>query len=440
MTSEKAKVPESLLAHIWKGQWIQRGPLPASDGRMIQVRHQGIENKDSGPDFLGATILFDDEIVTGDIELHVKSSDWRSHGHQRDPHFNSTILQVVLWDDSRSPAQLQNGNCIPTLSLHDYLNGSMDEMSIRAEAQQAPSLPCRGIGDRMNEASLKEILDKHGAERFYVKAAYFEVELILEEPAQVLYRGIMGALGYTRNKKAFQELASRLPLRVVESIAGEQKSGDRILTLQTLFLGAAGLLPSQCGGKVKSGNFSENEQFENIWRNLQVGNTMVYDDWHFFRIHPKNFPTSRLIAAAHLFDRYIDIGLMEGITELVSKVNPGKSSRAIERGFIVSDLLGESRAREIVINVVLPFFFAWAEKNSHKELKQHVFQLYRNYPKSEENQITRYLKGLFWDKGKSATIDSAQCQQGMIHLYKTFCQDQRCKDCPVNSFDQGFPN
>ncbi len=432
MTSEKPKVPESLLAHIWKGQWIQRGPLPASDGRMIQVRHQGIENKDSGPDFLGATILLDDEIVTGDIELHVKSSDWRSHGHQHDPHFNSTILQVVLWDDARSPTQLQNGNFIPTLSLHDYLNGSMDEMSIRAEEQQVPSFPCRGIGDRMNDARLKEILDKYGAERFYIKSAYFEVELILEEPAQVLYKGIMGALGYTKNKKAFQELASHLPLRVVESIASEQKPGDRIFTLQALFTGAAGLLPSQCGDKVKSGNFSENSQFENIWKSLRVGNTMSYDDWHFFRIHPKNFPTSRLIAAAHLFDRYLDTGLMEGVTKLVREANPGKSSQTIEKGFIVPDLLGESRAREIVINIVLPFAFAWAETSLQKELKQHVFQLYQNYPKSEENQITRYLKRLLWDSGKSRTINSAQCQQGMIHLYKTFGQGQRCRDCPVN--------
>ncbi len=201
------KVPESLLAQIWKGQWIQKGPLPASDGRMVQVRSQGIENKDSGPDFLSATILLDDEIIIGDIELHVKSSDWRSHGHQHDPHFNSTVLQVVLWDDSKSPAQLHNGQVIPTLSLHPFLNGSMDEMSVRAEEQQAPSLPCRGIGDKLGTAELGDILNQYGMERFYVKSAYFEVELILEEPAQVLYRGIMGSLGYTKNKASFQELA-----------------------------------------------------------------------------------------------------------------------------------------------------------------------------------------------------------------------------------------
>jgi hypothetical protein len=425
------KIPESLLAQIWKGQWIQKGPLPASDGRMVQVRSQGIENKDSGPDFIGATILLDDEIVTGDVELHVKSSDWRSHGHQHDPHFNSAILQVVLWDDSKSPAQLQNGNSIPTLSLHSYLNGSMDELAVRAEEQQVPSLPCRGIGNTLGDGKIGGILDQYGKERFYVKSAYFEVELILEEPAQVLYRGIMGSLGYTKNKAAFQELARRLPLRVIESIIGERQSEDRILILQALFLGAAGLLPSQYEWKCKSVNSSEISQLENVWQSLKVKTAMSYADWHFFRMHPKNFPTSRLLAAASLFDQYLDNGLLEEVMDLVRKASPGKGSTSIEKGIIIPELLGQGRAREIAVNVILPFSLAWAQTNTQQRLKQHVLELYQKYPKSGENQITRYLGKLLWDDNKAKSINSAQRQQGMIHLYKTFCQEQRCRVCPV---------
>ena len=427
------KVPESLLAQIWKGQWIQKGPLPASDERMVQIRSCGIENKDSGPDFLGATILLDDEIITGDIELHVKSSDWRSHGHQHDPHFNSTILQVVLWDDSKSPAQLQNGNSIPTLSLHAFLNGSMDEMSVRAEEQRAPSLPCRDIGNNLSRSILGDLLEQYGLERFYVKSAYFEVELILEEPDQVLYQGIMGALGYTKNKNTFKELARLLPLRVIESSIEERQSEDRLLTLQALFLGAAGLLPSQCEGKINSGNSSEIPQFENIWQSLQVETSMSYADWHFFRMHPKNFPNSRLMAAAHLLDQYLNNGLLEEAMNLVRKATPSKRSTAIEKGFVIPDLIGQGRAREIAINVILPFSLALAQTNSETRFKQHVLELYKIYPKSGETQIIRYLSKLFWGDGKPKIINSAQRQQGMIHLYKTFCQEQRCRDCPIVS-------
>ncbi|MCL0082635.1 DUF2851 family protein, partial [Dehalococcoidia bacterium] len=110
------------------------------------------------------------------------------------------ILHVVLWDDAKRPAQLENGESAPTLPLHDFLNGSMDELSLRAMILISP---CRGVGSQHGEARIGEILDWCGEERFYLKSAFFEVGLILDEPAEVLYQGVMGALGYTKNKKPF---------------------------------------------------------------------------------------------------------------------------------------------------------------------------------------------------------------------------------------------
>ncbi|MDY6911413.1 MAG: DUF2851 family protein [Chloroflexota bacterium] len=429
----KPRIPESLLSQIWKGQWIQKGPLPASDGRMVQVRSAGMENKDSGPDFLGSTILLDDEIITGDIELHVKSSDWRAHGHHRDPHFNSVILQVVLWNDARNPALLHNGATIPTLPLHNYLNGSLDELSVRAEARSASSLPCHGARDRLNEGEFGRILDTLGKERFYVKSAFFEMAQILEEPEQILYQGIMGALGYTKNKRAFQELARHLPLRVLESIARESEPQNRILTLQSLLLGAAGLLPSQSEGKSRLANLETLPRLEKIWSSLNIENHMNYADWHFFRMHPNNSPTKRLLAAGCLVDRYMDEGLLNGVFIHVKSARPSRSVTTIESGFMISDLLGQGRAREIVVNVVFPFCLAQAETNSDYKFREHILQLYSAYPRLSENQITRYLNDLFEGKRKSKIAGSAQRQQGLVHLYKTFCQEHRCEVCPIST-------
>ncbi|MFP3976095.1 MAG: DUF2851 family protein, partial [Dehalococcoidia bacterium] len=285
------RVPESLLSEIWKGQWVQRGPLPSSEGRIVRVRSPGTENRDSGPDFLSAVITLDDEILEGDVELHVRSSDWHSHGHHRDPHFNGVILQVVLWDDAKRPACLESGGTVPTVSLYNYLNGSLDELSVRARAHPAPPLPCKGAGTQLSKNTLLGILDEHGKDRFYVKSASFEVSMVLEEPEQVLYQGIMGALGYTKNKKPFQELAQHLPLRILESFAGESRNPQA--TLQAVLLGAAGLLPSQCGHKSGLGNHAEIAGLETIWQSLNIKNPMNYSDWYFFRMHPKNFPSQR---------------------------------------------------------------------------------------------------------------------------------------------------
>lgn len=396
------------------------------------MRSIGIENKDSGPDFLGAMIVLDDEIVTGDVELHVKSSDWRSHGHHLDPHFNSVVLQVVLWDDAKSPAQLQNSNTIPTLPLYGYLNGSMDDLTVRAEEDQLPALPCRDAGELLGNEMLGEIFDQYGAERFYVKSAFFEVELILEEPEEVLYQGIMGALGYTKNKKAFQKLARLLPFGVLKSISQDQVPENRILTLQALLLGGAGLLPSQCGSKTKMGKPMNVFELERVWKFLEINTAMEYFDWHFFRMHPKNFPTSRLLAAGCLFDRFLNRGLLNGFLDLVGSDNPKNRVTAIENSLTVPDLMGQARAREITVNVVLPFFYSRAQMNLQDELKTHVYQLYNTYPKSGENQITRYLNELLWGNRTPRKAKSAKRQQGMIHLYKTFCQENRCQVCPIN--------
>ncbi len=425
----KSVVPESLLARIWKGQWVQKGALPTSDGRMVRVHSPGIENRDSGPDFLGAIIILDDEILQGDVELHVKSGDWRAHGHHLDPHFNGVILQVVLWDDTRKPAQLENGELAPTLPLHNYLNGPMDELSVRAMDLLSP---CRSVGSQYGEGRIGEILDRCGEERFYLKSAFFEVGLILDEPAEVLYQGVMGALGYTKNKKSFQELARRLPLRVLASIAAEQELGNRSLALQALLLGGAGLLPSQCGEKSRFGGLKPPSELGAIWCSLNAENAMSYADWHFFRIHPRNFPSRRLLAAGHLFDRYLDQGLLKGVFDLVRRANPGKGATVIESGFLIPDLIGRGRAREITVNVVLPFSLAWAETDSQPKLSEHVVELYRAYPRLGENRITRYLSELFWGAGKPKGLYSARRQQGLIHLYQTFCQEQRCGVCPVN--------
>ncbi len=432
MTAEKIRVRESLLAQIWKGQWVQKGPFPTSDKRMITIRSTGRENSDSGPDFLGAVVLLDDEIVTGDVELHVKSSDWRSHKHHCDPHFNSVILQVVLWDDSKTAAILENGRSIPTLSLHDYLNGSMDELSIRAEEQQLPSFPCKDAIIKLGSETLSNILDQYGMERLYIKSAYYEVALILEEPDQVLYEGIMGALGYTKNKLAFQKLAKSLQLHVLESIVNENHFTNRKHLLQSLFLGSAGLLPSQCKSKANITSVTNVDKIEATWQSLKIETNMNRSDWHFFRMHPRNFPDSRLLAAGHIFENYPATNLINGISDIMQKALQTGNTTAIEKSFQIPALLGQSRAREIVINVVLPFFMAMSETNNNHNLNRQVTELYRSYPKGGGNQITRYLEGLFWNNPKNKVINSAQKQQGLIHLYKAFCQEQRCRTCPVN--------
>jgi hypothetical protein len=420
------KVDERLLVRIWARQLISEESLVTGSGEKVQVIYPGKENRDSGPDFLGAAIATEgDGLLVGDIELHLKASDWRGHGHGRDPGYNRVILQVV-WD-GEAPVVLQNGRTVPTLSLRRCLSGSMGAVRYWASLNIMPTEPCHDALCRLGADGMGRLLDKVGDERFGLKASRFAVGMAEEPPSQVLYQGIMESLGYTRNKEPFRELARRLPLAFLESVCRDRNYQERVALLRALLLGMAGLLPRG------------DAEWEWAWRCLGDREPLSLSRWHLFRVRPENHPARRLTGAAHLLARFGDEGLVEGVLRLVgeSRSDIGR----LEAGFMVGSegygspgrraLIGQGRAREIVVNIALPFAFAWAEANSEASLAEAAPWLYRIYPKSGENEITRGLTRLLGSKA-SAVVDSARRQQGLLHLDKTFCCQRRCDICPVN--------
>lgn len=236
----------------------------------------------------------------------------------------------------------------------------------------------------------------------------------------------MGALGYTKNKEPFEELACRLPLAVLEGIGRGKPTQERALIFKALLLGKAGLW------------FGENDGgLERIWNRLGDGETIGVSCWRVFRVRPENHPRRRLIGAAYLLARFGEIGIFEGVLQSVAEAHPGVGG--LERHFIVRDpetwatgehnLIGQGRAREIVINVVLPFALAWAEASLEIKLAQQVWALYRSYPKVGEYGITRDLGKLLMGCGASEVVNTAQRQQGLIHVDKTFCRPRECANC-----------
>jgi hypothetical protein len=424
----KVEVSERLLVQLWKRGLVEVGKLVTGSGERVRVIYPGRENKDRGPDFVCASIATaSGGVLRGDIELHLRASDWKSHGHHRDPNYNEVILHVV-WEGDGA-AVLQNGRRVPTLSLCHYLKGSVDDVRYWSDLPIVPSEPCCNARQWLGDSEIGRVLDEAGEERFRLKADYFGFRMGKEPPSQVLYRGIMGALGYTKNKDSFEELACRLPLAVLEELCQGKPLQEQVLLLEALLLGKAGLLPRDGSGELGR-----------IWDCLGDGEAMSPSCWHVFRVRPKNHPARRLVGAAHLLARFMEIGLFEGVLQLVNETSLSMMGR-LESGFMVSipdpcfnsehNLIGQGRAREIVINIILPFAFAWAEANLQENLAERVSALYGSYPKAGENGITRELAELLLGTGASELADSARRQQGLIHLGKTFCRQRECFSCPI---------
>ena len=71
-----------------------------ADGRRVRIIDQGRLNTDAGPDFFNASVQIGDETWAGNVEIHVRASDWYRHHHDTDPAYDSVILHVVQHDDA----------------------------------------------------------------------------------------------------------------------------------------------------------------------------------------------------------------------------------------------------------------------------------------------------------------------------------------------------
>ncbi len=485
ITRNRIKLPERQVVLMW--QRLVGKELATEEGERVRIIYPGRLNGDSGPDFRDAVIGIGPNLMRGDVEIHVKSSDWYSHEHHTNAEYNNVILHVVMWHDYNSAILLQNGKLVPLLCLSKTLRHQAYLMpyrqlpcsqilkhnviavsrssepfaschsegakrpknllfsSFRASAHQGKPCSERSESIREGEAqqlqALRNLLNIAGEERFKQKAAIFQTELQREEAKQVLWRSWLRALGYSKNMKPFEELACRVPLNFIESI----EPRESLVLKQAWLLGTAGLLPSQ---RLK-GEFCQAEEtrkLEQVWQSVdKEAKTMRGNDWNFSHIYPNNSPVRRIVALSHLLQRYYQGGLLMGILQLVKETPLITRHRVLESALIVagdgywqdhfdfdgrartknSALLGHSKAGEIIVNVVLPFTFSWGMP----ELKEKALHLYRNYPRLAENEITRHMARQLCLEDMA---DFTAChQQGLIHIFRNYCREGRCNICPL---------
>ena len=252
----------------------------------------------------------------------------------------------------------------------------------------------------------------------------------------------MTALGYARNQAPFQELAAIIPLPVLES-SGNQESGKALL------LGTAGLLPSQRPECEYSPfeDYAYVNELERVWETMHRIDVMDYRAWQFFRVRPANSPLRRIVGMSRLLQRYQAKGLLAGLVALVRAVPAEKCSYFLEEGLMAGEdgywrsrfdfgkgfpglskwLIGPARATGIVINILLPFVYAWSQQNNRVELAEKAFTLFCSCPPVETNTVERHMRAQFGLK--RAQVNSAQRQQGLLHLYKKWCTQGKCREC-----------
>ena len=272
---------------------------------------------------------------------------------------------------------------------------------------------------------------------------------------QLLYEGIMEALGYTKNREPFRELARRVPFSALRGKHDEE--------IQAILFGMAGLLPLQ---SQRSINLDESDKIfikrlESIWNaseQVKIPTRMVAEQWRFAKTRPPNFPTRRIAAISHLIRNCQESLMMVFLPiiqqsaesdqkdlrkirrQLVEKLTPIPTGYWIDRcnfGKRLSQtsatLVGKDRALEIIVNILLPISLVWAEESQSTVLQDAVRRLYGSCPKTQDNHITKKIQSQIFTEAQppKTILSSAKNQQGAIYLHKNFCISQLCDLCPI---------
>ena len=282
------------------------------------------------------------------------------------------------------------------------------------------------------DVELERALDEAGERRFLGMACEFASRLRQGDAQEELYAGVMEALGYSQNIAPMGMLARGLPLRRLQEMAGPDGESAAV---EAVLLGAAGLLDRQLcldPGPDCQGHSQTSEMAE-AWRAAGAPAVVSAGAWSRAGLRPQNRPGRRLAGAAALVVRYRHTGLLEGLGDTLDVGNA-----ELQRGLVVEDsgqrrhnaegegtratqpaLIGVSRAREIIVNVVLPLFYARGRMLGDSALASRCRELYGTMPPGQENEVTREMKSLLGvSPERRISVNSARRQQGLIHLYR----------------------
>ena len=151
---------------------------------------------------------------------------------------------------------------------------------------------------------------------------------------------------------------------------------------------------------------------------------MIYDncdfprlDWN-FNTRSSNSPYIRIIAAAFTLERIYNKNFIKNIFEnLIKSKNVNSLLTDIQIELFGFTFIGSSRAKDIVINTILPTGLASGIFLNNKSLIESSCIAYRNSFSLESNSIIRKIENKFLN---GSQLKGAFYQQGAIEYYQRY--------------------
>ena len=413
---------EDFLHYLWKFKKFDTSNLTTSNGEKLTIENSGSYLQLAGPDFFNSQITIENQKWAGNVEIHLKSSDWYVHHHERDSNYDSVILHVVWEHDVE--IYRKNNTEIPVLILKNLVS---KETLNNYQSLVSPKswIFCEKQIESVNSFIMLNWQERLFFERLERKSKpIFDLaESSLHDWDAILFCQLAKNFGLNTNGESFYNMANSIPFSII------RKEANDLFNLESLLFGIAGLLEINKEDhyyKKLKGNFDYLVQKYQLQSNS-------FTSLQFFKHRPDNFPTIRVSQLANvyycqqqLFSKIIKADNVVTIYEIFDKsvseywethyqfdkISP-KKKKALSKSFI--DLL--------IINTIIPLQFAYA-KSKGKEISEKLISLL-NQVKPEANAII--------DKFSSFGLKAQNAfeTQALLQLKNEYCNKNRCLECSI---------
>lgn len=413
---------EEFLHYVWQYKKFDFSNLTTVAGESLAVINYGSYLQQEGPDFFNAQIVIGKQKWVGNIEIHVKSSDWYLHNHETDANYDTVILHVVWEFDA--PIFRKDNSEIPALELKKHISKEV------LENYKTLTSPKSWIYCEKQIATIESFVCEHWLERLFLERLerkFVSIDQLLQVANKdweaVLFFALAKNFGLNTNGETFIKIAQSIPFSVI------RKESFEVENLECLFFGTADLFPIDCQDSYTK---ELKKRYDYSTQKYQLQKVII-EPVQFFKHRPDNFPTIRLAQLAmllhkeqNLFSKVITAKTLKELYQLFSnatsdywqthyqfdKESP-KKKKQFSKAFI--DLL--------VINTIIPIQFAYA-KSQGKEVSESLLNLLKEVA-AEKNVIIDKFAG-FGIKAKNAFET-----QSLLQLKNEYCNHGKCLQCAV---------
>ena len=418
---------EDLLHFIWKYKKLQLKEMVTTNNATIDIIDVGLHNQQAGPDFFNAKINIDGQLWAGNVEVHINSSDWYAHHHEKDINYDFVILHVVWKDDMT--IYRKNNTEIPTLELRQYIPKEVLKSYQSLFDQSGTTfINCENEISEIDEFTVSNWLERLYIERLEQKSIL--VNALLESSKNnwesVLYILLLKNFGLKINGESFLSLAQAFDFLIVRKL---QKNP---LQIESILFGLTGLLNDD--SIIDPYHVVLKNEYHYLKHKFNLDETAVIVP-EFFKLRPSNFPTIRLSQFANLYSE--NHNLFDQVVKAKTKADLYKifevaASRYWDDHFTFGKRSKKSAKKLtkkfidlLIINTILPLMFSYY-KHLGKDPNENLIAIISSLKKEDNNILKRF-------NALGIGIKTAGDSQAILQLYNEYCSKNKCLHCSIGS-------